>query len=74
MNARYCAKLSNSQRVPASSASTSMPSTTDRLRSSVSRSGAGHGAMPKPQLPITAVVTPSATEGESVGSQVTCAS
>ena len=26
------------------------------------------------QLPITAVVTPSATDGESVGSQVTCAS
>ena len=36
--------------------------------------GAGHGAMPKPQLPITAVVTPSDTDGDSVGSQVTCAS
>ena len=51
-----------------------MPSTTDRLRSSVSRSGGGQGAMPKPQLPITTVVTPSATEGESVASQVICAS
>jgi hypothetical protein len=52
----------------------SMPSTTDRLRSTVSRWDAGHGAMPKPQLPITAVVTPSETEGESVGSHVACAS
>ena len=40
----------------------------------VSRKGAGQGAIPKPQLPITAVVTPSAGEGESVLSQVTCAS
>jgi hypothetical protein len=51
-----------------------MPSTTERLRSSVSRSRGGQGAMPKPQLPITTVVTPSETEGESVGSQVICAS
>ena len=51
-----------------------MPSTTDRLRTIVSRIGAGHGAMPKPQLPSTAVVTPSEGEGESVGSQVACAS
>jgi hypothetical protein len=51
-----------------------MPSTTERLRSIVSRAPAGQGAMPKPQLPITAVVTPSEGEGESVRSQVTCAS
>jgi hypothetical protein len=30
--------------------------------------------MPKPQLPITAVVTPKAGEGDMVRSQVTCAS
>ena len=30
--------------------------------------------MPKPQLPSTAVVTPSAGEGDSVRSQVTWAS
>ena len=51
-----------------------MPSTTDRFFTIVSRSGAGQGAMPKPQLPSTAVVTPSDGEGDSVGSQVICAS
>ena len=51
-----------------------MPSTTDRFFSIVSRCEAGHGAMPNPQLPITAVVTPSAGEGDRVRSQVICAS
>ena len=51
-----------------------MPSTTERLRSTVWRCGAGHGAMPKPQLPMIAVVTPSAGDGESFASQVTWAS
>ena len=40
----------------------------------VSRMFAGHGATPNPQLPITAVVTPSAGEGDMVRSQVICAS
>jgi len=40
----------------------------------VSRRSAGHGAMPKPQLPMIAVVTPSDGEGDIVGSHVTCAS
>ena len=40
----------------------------------MSRSGGGLGTMPKPQLPITAVVTPSEGDGDKVGSQVTCAS
>ena len=70
----YSAKVSNSQRVPACSASRSMPSTTERFFTIVSRRAAGQGAMPKPQLPITAVVTPSDGEGDKVGSQVTCAS
>ncbi len=39
-----------------------------------SRNGGGLGTMPKPQLPITAVVTPSEGDGDSVGSQVTWAS
>ena len=30
--------------------------------------------MPKPQLPMTAVVTPSEGDGDRVASQVTCAS
>ena len=71
---RYCGKVSKFQRVPSSSAWRSMPSTTDRFFSTVSRSRAGQGAMPKPQLPRIAVVTPSAGDGESVGSQVICAS
>ena len=32
------------------------------------------GTIPKPQFPITQVVTPSEGEGEQVGSHVTCAS
>ena len=51
-----------------------MPSTTDRFFIMVSRTGAGQGAMPKPQLPMTAVVTPSAGEGDMVRSQVIWAS
>ncbi len=39
-----------------------------------SRRLGGLGTMPKPQLPITAVVTPSEGEGDKVGSHVTCAS
>ena len=39
-----------------------------------SRSGGGEGTMPKPQLPMTAVVTPSAGDGDKVLSQVTWAS
>ena len=34
----------------------------------------GLGTIPKPQFPITQVVTPSEGEGEQVGSYVTCAS
>ena len=71
---RYCGKVSNSQRMPARSTSSDMPSTWVRLRITSSRSAARQGAMVKPQLPITAVVTPSAGEGETRGSQVICAS
>jgi len=51
-----------------------MPSTCVRLRRVRSRSGARQGAMVKPQLPITMLVTPSATDGVANGSQMSCAS
>ena len=51
-----------------------MPSTWVRLRITSSRSAGLHGAMVKPQLPMTAVVTPSMGEGVASGSQVICAS
>ena len=71
---RYCGKLSKPQRMPARSASSDMPSTWVRWRMVRSRSAGLQGAMVKPQLPITAVVTPSAGEGSTKGSQVICAS
>ena len=73
-SARYSGKLSNSQRMPSRSAASDMPSTWVRLRIVMSRSPGRHGAMVKPQLPITTVVTPSAGEGSAQGSQVSCAS
>ena len=39
-----------------------MPSTSDRLRATRSRRSGGQGAMEKPQLPMTTVVTPSPVE------------
>lgn len=51
-----------------------MPSTWVRLRIVRSRSCGRQGAMVKPQLPITAVVTPSAGEGQAKASQVSWAS
>ena len=72
--AMYSPKLSNSQRTPARNASRSMPSTTERLRRMRSRTGGAAGAIPNPQLPITVVVTPSDGDGDSVRSQVICAS
>ncbi len=72
--ARYSGKLSNSQRMPRRSTSRDMPSTWVRLRMVISRSAGRQGAMVKPQLPITTVVTPCAGDGVSAGSQVICAS
>ena len=71
---RYCGKLSKPQLMPARSASSDMPSTCVRCRMVRSRSWGLQGAMVKPQLPSTAVVTPSAGEGSTNGSQVICAS
>ena len=72
--AMYSGKVSKPQSMPSRSASIDMPSTCVRLRIVSSRSAGRHGAIVKPQLPITAVVTPSAGDGRSVGSQVICAS
>ncbi len=71
---RYSGTVSKFHCVPASRASSAMPSTCVRLRRVRSRSAGRQGAMVKPQLPITTVVTPSPTEGLAVGSQVICAS
>jgi hypothetical protein len=71
---RYCGTLSKSQRIPARSTSSDMPSTCVRLRITRSRSRGRQGAMVKPQLPMIAVVTPSVGEGDAHGSQVIWAS
>ncbi len=55
-------------------ASSDMPSTCVRLRTTRSRLAGRHGAIVKPQLPITTVVTPSEVEGVAKGSQVSWAS
>jgi len=60
--------------MPSRKTPSDMPSTWVRFRMMRSRSPGRQGAMVKPQLPITAVVTPSCGEGEHHGSQVTCAS
>ena len=52
----------------------SMPSTCWSVRSNSSRFDGFVGAMPKPQLPITTVVTPCHDDGDNVRSQMTCGS
>ena len=71
---KYCGMVSKSQRMPWRSTSSDMPSTCVRFFITSSRSAGRQGAMVKPQLPMIAVVTPSAGEGETSGSQVICAS
>jgi hypothetical protein len=70
----YCGKVSNPHSMPWRSTSSDMPSTCVRLRMVISRSAGLQGAIVKPQLPITAVVTPSAGDGRTYGSHVICAS
>jgi hypothetical protein len=57
--------VSKSQRIPARSTSSAMPSTCVRLRMIRSRSRSRHGAIVKPQFPMIAVVTPSVGDGEA---------
>ena len=52
----------------------SMSSTCMRVRARRSRCSGRHGAIEKPQLPATTVVTPWKLDGVSAGSQNTCAS
>jgi hypothetical protein len=60
--------------MPASSASTDMPSTFSNVRAIVPRCSGRVGAMPKPQLPMITVVTPCQLDGVRSGSHSTCAS
>ena len=71
---RYWGKVSKHQSMPARRVRPLMPSTSSRVSMTTSRSWAAAGAMPKPQLPITAVVTPCQDDGVRSGSQKTWAS
>ncbi len=55
---RYSGKVWKPHWMPACMAFRDMPSTLTRVRRVVSRCSGRHGAMAKPQLPITVVVTP----------------
>ena len=63
MAARYSGKLSKHQSMPLSSASIDMPSTFSSVRTIVSRCSGRVGATPKPQLPMTTLVTPCQLDG-----------
>jgi hypothetical protein len=56
--ARYSGKVSKSQGIPAARVAGFMSSTFSRVRAMVSRWSGRVGAMEKPQLPATTVVTP----------------
>jgi hypothetical protein len=55
--------------MPARSVSIGIPSTNRRSCMSVSRSASRHGAIVKPQFPMTTVVTPCQGDGLADGSQ-----
>ena len=76
MASRNSGNVWNGQLVPspASSAATLMPSTFSRVRTIRFRCAGRVGATPKPQLPITAVVTPCHGEILNMRSHMTCAS
>ena len=71
---RYCGNVSNSQAMPAVSVAGSMSSTFSSVRTITSWCSGRVGAIVKPQLPATTVVTPWKHDGWSAGSQNTCAS
>ena len=71
---RYSGKVSNDQSIPASSASTDIPSTFSSVRAITPRCSGRVGAIVKPQLPITTDVTPCQHDGVRSPCQVTCAS
>src|SRR4029453_2001723 len=74
--ARYWGNVSKGQASPspASRASRLMPSTFSSVRTMSPRWSGRVGATPKPQLPITTVVTPCHGEIGSIRSHITCAS
>ena len=73
---RYCGKVSNGQSdpMPASKASRLIPSTFSRVRRIRRRCSGRVGATPKPQFPMTTVVTPCHGEMLSMRSHITWAS
>ena len=72
MASRYSAKLSNRDpSSPSSSASRLMPSTFSSICISRRRLSGFAGATPKPQLPMTTLVTPCHGEMVSMGSHIT---
>ena len=71
---RYSGNVSNSHGMPALSDAGSMSSTFSSVLAMRPRSSGRVGAMEKPQLPATTVVTPWKHDGVSAGSQNTWAS
>ena len=71
---RYSGNVSKLQSMPSASATGSMSSARSRFRTTNARSSARTGASVKPQLPMTAVVTPCQHELLPLASQNTCAS
>ena len=72
--ARYSAKSSQPQGIPALSAGKGMSSTTANMWVRYSRSSGRHGASVNPQLPVITLVTPCQDEDVHSGSQKTWAS
>ena len=73
-DARYSGNVAKSHGMPAASDATSMSSTFSRVRAICMRRSGIVGAIEKPQLPATTVVTPWKHDGVSAGSQNTWAS
>ncbi len=72
--ARYSGNVSNSHEIPALRVAGSMSSTFSSVPTIASCCSGRVGAIVKPQLPATTVVTPWYDDGRSAGSQNTCAS
>ena len=66
---RYSRKVSNSHWIPFCIASRDMPSTYSSIFIRVRRSSGPQGAMVKPQLPVTMVVTPCHEVHDALGSR-----
>ena len=73
-DSRYSGNVSKSQAMPSVSVAGSMSSTFSSVCTITSWCSGRVGAMAKPQLPATTVVTPWYDDGRSAGSQKTCAS